>query len=290
MAGGVVATGWRSGRLTGSGMARLIFGRMYEDPEVEIRYVPVGRVLAIASAGDVAFSLARAGCNVVAIDINPAQVQYVRDRIAGSPPQRGQADRYLERAARVLPLMGLTRERLRRFFNLDDPTAQVGAWRTLAGRRFRTALDLAFGPALRRAYRNDLARALPAGFAGELIGRLERGFGIHPNRTNPLAPALFGLQTPESPVQHIEVVQGEVLEYMRAQPPHSFNGFAFSNVIDGAPAGFRDELLLAARGLARPQAIAVLRTLGSPRSSEDAACAATDRALIWGGIEAVQVG
>ncbi len=38
-----------------------------------------------------------------------------------------------------------------------------------------------------------------------------------------------------------------------------------------------------------PGAMAVLRTLGRPRSQEDAARAATDRALIWGGIEVVSV-
>jgi len=63
--------------------------------------------------------------------------------------------------------------------------------------------------------------------------------------------------------------------------------FAFSNVTEGASPLFRDELLAAARAVARPGATAVLRTLGRPRSQEDASRAATDRALIWGGIEVV---
>jgi uncharacterized protein DUF3419 len=290
MAGSIVKTAWNAGRLAGSGPARLIFGRMYEDPEVEVSSLPRGRVLAIASAGDVAFALAAAGQEVVAIDINPAQVDYVRDRIAGASQLAGQADRYLARAARALPLLGLSGHRLRQFFDLDDPGVQVAAWRKLAGLRFRAALAMAFGPALRLAYRSELAGALPDGFAGELASRLERGFGLHPNRSNPIAPALFGLRAPPASAHGIEVEQAEVLHYIRAQPPRSFNGFALSNVADGAPPAFRDELLNAARRIARPGAIAILRTLGLPRSRDDAARAASDRALIWGGIEAASIG
>jgi hypothetical protein len=244
----------------------------------------------IASAGDVAFALAAAGREVVAIDINPAQVEYVRDRIAGAPQRAGQADRYLARAAAALPLLGMPSDRLRQFFDLDDPGVQVAAWRRLAGRRFRAALALAFGPALRLAYRSELASALPNGFAGELESRLERGFAIHPNRSNPIARALFGLPAPPASAHRIEVEQAEVIEFMRAQPPGSFDGFALSNITDGAPPDFRDELLTAARRIARSGAIAVLRTLGAPRGREDATRAVSDRALIWGGIDTVAVG
>lgn len=290
MAGSIVKTAWNTGRLAGSGPPRLIFGRMYEDPEVEVRSLPRGRVLVIASAGDTAFALAAAGWDVVAIDINAAQVEYVRDRIAGAPRRAGQADRYLARAAKALPLLGLTGDRLRKFFNLDDPGVQVAAWRSLTGRRFRAALALAFGPARRLAYRSELASALPKGFADELESRLERGFAIHPNHTNPIAPALFGLPTPPVGAHHVAVEHAEALQFMRAQPPGSFDGFALSNIADGAPPGFREELLNAAQRIARSGAIAVLRTLGTPRRRDDAARAASDRALIWGGIDTVAVG
>ena len=283
-------TAWSAGRLAGSGAPRLLFGRMYEDPEVEVRSLPRGRVLAIASAGDVAFALAASGREVVAVDVNPAQVEYVRARMAGAPPRTGHADRYLALAGRALPAMGLTRRRLERFFEIDDPSLQVSAWRTLAGRRFRGALALAFGPALRLAYRGELAHALPPHFAAELSSRLERGFATHPNRRNPLARALFGLPTAPTPAREVEVQAAEVLDYVRNQPPRSFDGFAFSNVADGAPAGFRDQLLAAARGASRTGAVAVFRTLGLPQSKEDSERAASDRALIWGGIEVVSTG
>lgn len=283
-------TAWTEGRLVGSGRARLIFGRMFEDAAVEVGSLPDGRVLAIASAGDVAFALAAAGREVVGLDVNPAQVQYVRDRVAGAPPREGQADRYLALAAKALPLLGLTHGRLQRFFDLNDTDMQAQVWRKLAGRRFRAALGLAFGPALRLAYRDEMAKALPVRFSAELVSRLDRGFGIHPNRGNSLARALFGLPAAPCPAQAIEVEHAEVIGYLRSQPPRSFDGFALSNINDGASAGFRDELLTAVRGAARPGAMAVLRTLGLPRSQEDAARAATDRTPIWGGIEVVSVG
>src|SRR5919202_4654070 len=75
--------------LRGSG-PRVLFGRMYEDPEIELAgFAPGSRVLAIASAGDTAATLARAGHQVTAIDINPAQLEYARARMTGPPPVAG---------------------------------------------------------------------------------------------------------------------------------------------------------------------------------------------------------
>src|SRR5207245_11148354 len=124
---------------------------------------------------------------------------------------------------------------------LGDAATRVDAWYKLAGRRVRVAMAFAFGPARRLAYRGDLAHALPPRFAAELSSRLERGFGIHANRRNPLARALFGFPATPTPAQEIQVVEAEVLDYIRRQPAQSFDAFAFSNIADGAPAGFRDE-------------------------------------------------
>jgi S-adenosylmethionine:diacylglycerol 3-amino-3-carboxypropyl transferase len=286
----MVTTGWRAGRLSGTGDPRLVFGRMYEDAAIELAALPEGRVLAIASAGDVAFALAGEGRDVTAVDINPAQVAYVKERISGGRVRSGQAEGYLSLAAKSLPLLGLNRHRLESFFDLDDTAGQVAAWRRLAGRRFRIASRLAFGPALRLAYRDELARSLPADFGEELTARLERGFGRHPNRTNPLARALFGLPSPRTEPHPIEVACAEVIEYLREQPDRSFDGFAYSNILDGAAPRFREDLIAATRRVSRPGAKAVLRTLGMPRSSQEADLASRDRALVWGGIEVVSVG
>src|SRR5919197_3079450 len=72
----------------------LLFGRMYEDPAIELAaFPPGGRIFTIASAGCTAFALACRGESVTAVDLNAAQIAYVRARLAGSPPRRGLIDR-----------------------------------------------------------------------------------------------------------------------------------------------------------------------------------------------------
>jgi S-adenosylmethionine:diacylglycerol 3-amino-3-carboxypropyl transferase len=62
---------------------RLFFGRTYEDAELDAALLPDGRVLCVAGAGETPFRLARDGRDVVAVDVNPEQIAYVRTRIAG---------------------------------------------------------------------------------------------------------------------------------------------------------------------------------------------------------------
>src|SRR5205807_2090348 len=78
-------TPWERGRLDARrGKPRLLFGRMYEDSDVEAEVLPAtGRVFCIASAGSTSMALAARGLAVTAVDINPAQVDYVRARLAG---------------------------------------------------------------------------------------------------------------------------------------------------------------------------------------------------------------
>lgn len=71
---------WRRGRLRGRGRGRpgggpeLLFGRMHEDPALELAlFPPRSRVVCIASAGCTAFALAAAGHEVTAVDVNPAR-------------------------------------------------------------------------------------------------------------------------------------------------------------------------------------------------------------------------
>ncbi|WP_354644728.1 DUF3419 family protein [Kitasatospora camelliae] len=90
-------TPWSEGRLLAgpAGRPRILFGRMYEDPAVELAAFPPGsRVLCIASAGDTAAALAAAGHEVTALDLNPAQLAYARARLEGGAPARtGTAER-----------------------------------------------------------------------------------------------------------------------------------------------------------------------------------------------------
>ncbi len=84
-------TPWQAGRFDErSGPPRLLFGRTFEDPAIEDRLFPRnGSVLCIASAGDTARALAASGRRVIAVDINPAQVEEVRRRLDGYAPRPG---------------------------------------------------------------------------------------------------------------------------------------------------------------------------------------------------------
>jgi hypothetical protein len=127
-------TPWRHGRLDGRRLRpRLAFGRAYEDPAVEHAHLPPeGRVVAVASAGDVAVALARTGRRVTAVDCNPAQLAYLERRLRGAPTEAGEAERLLGLARAALRPAGWHPALLDAFCQLDDPGAQVRLWRSCA--------------------------------------------------------------------------------------------------------------------------------------------------------------
>jgi hypothetical protein len=138
-------------------------------------------------------ALAARGLTVTAVDINPAQVDYVRARLDGAPVRAGTADRFFAAGRRALPLMGLHRSARRAFLDLDDPAAQLRYWRSrLDTARFRAGLAVVINPlALRIVYSPTFVRVLPRRFDRIIRGRLERCFSLHPNRTNPYAWRFF---------------------------------------------------------------------------------------------------
>jgi hypothetical protein len=289
----LAATPWRHGRLDGRpGRPRLLFGRMYEDPAIEGACLPpAARVLAVASAGDVAMALARSGREVTAVDVNPAQIAYVRARLAGAPARDGQAEHLLTAARTVLRAVGWRAGRLDRFCQLDDPAAQLLAWRTeLVGAAVRRLAAMATRPPLPRAlFGTSFERVAPRDFGLALLRRLERGFGRHPNRRNPWAQLLlrghWPAPEPAPPAPGLlRLVHAELAAYLEAVPPGSYEGFALSNVLDGPGPAYRARLLRALRRAGTPGAVVVLRTLGEPGSTAAAAWAARDRSLIWGGV------
>jgi S-adenosylmethionine:diacylglycerol 3-amino-3-carboxypropyl transferase len=189
------ATPWQRGRLGAwRGAPRLLFGQMYEDWTVEAEVLPAaGRVFCIASAGCTSMALAARGLTVTAVDINPAQVDYVRARLAGAPARAGAADRFFAAGRLFLPLMGLRWSRIRQFLELADPSAQIRFWRThLDTARFRAVLAMVINPlALRTIYSKTFVRVLPPHYDRIVRARLERGFARHPNRSNPYAWRFF---------------------------------------------------------------------------------------------------
>jgi S-adenosylmethionine:diacylglycerol 3-amino-3-carboxypropyl transferase len=260
---------------------------MYEDSALELTaFAPGSRVFCVASAGCTAFDLAGRGDDVTAVDINPAQTEYVRRRLAGEPPEQGTIDRWVNRLRRLAPALGWQRSVLERFCALEQPSAQLEFWRRhLDTRRLRLALAAAFGRrSLRRAVALPFLAVLPPRFDLIIRRRLERGFGRHPNARNPYVAALLLGRPREATPAPIHLVTADAAEFLERCPPRSFDGLTLSNILDGADDGYRLRLHAAVRRAAAPGAVVILRSFGEPGDDDEAARAAEDRSLIWGSI------
>ncbi len=286
-------TPWERGRLGARrGKPRLLFGQMYEDWDIEAEVLPAaGRVFCIASAGATSIALAARGLAVTAVDINPAQVDYVRDRLRGGAPRAGTADRFFKAGRRFLPLMGLRRSVIRRFLELTDPAAQLRYWHAhLNTTRFKAALALAINPlALRAIYSSTFVRVLPKRFDRVIRARLERCWALHPNRSNPYAWRFFlGMDPPDyvaptlPSAVAIELVCADAAMYLENCPPASFIGFSLSNILDGTEPAYGERLMAAVRHSAQDGAVVLLRSFMEPPPGESTEWAARDRSMLWG--------
>ncbi len=265
-------TPWERGRFDARrGPSKVLFGRMYEDVEIERRaFSPRGRIFSIASAGCTALQLAR-DHEVVAVDINPVQLAYARDRIAGAPAVRGTAERVMGIGRALAPLVGWSSARVHEFLELAEPTQQVAFWREhLDTRRFRTTFDgLLSLAALRQVMR----------------ARMERGFAHHPNRDNPYARALLLGELADverGDARSIHLERADAADFLERAPAGSFTGFTLSNILDGADARYRVRLFAAVKHAAAPGALVVLRSFGDPTAADTDNQAAADRAILWG--------
>jgi S-adenosylmethionine:diacylglycerol 3-amino-3-carboxypropyl transferase len=290
------STPWQRGRLDARrGKPRLLFGQMYEDWDIEAEVLPAsGRVFCIASAGSTSMALAARGLTVTAVDINPAQVDYVRARLSGAAPRAGMADRFFAAGRRFLPLMGLRRSKLRQFLELADPSDQVRFWQArLDTARFKAALAVAINPlALRSIYSSTFVRVPPKRFDRIIRARLERCWALHPNRANPYAWRFFlGTDPPDAPTlpspasgggKEIEVVCADAAAYLESCPPGSFIGFSLSNILDGTEPAYGERLMVAVRRSAQAGAVVVLRSFMEPPPGESTEWAARDRSMLWG--------
>ncbi len=296
------ATPWQRGRLDAwRGAPRLLFGQMYEDWTVEAEVLPkTGRIFCIASAGCTSLALAARGLSVTAVDINPAQVDYVRARLDGGPVRAGTADRFFAAGRRAFSLLGLRRSARRAFMQMDDPAAQVRYWRTrLNTARFRAALALVINPvALRVVYSGTFVRVIPRRFDRVIRGRVERCFSLHPNRTNPYAWRFFlGMDPPDAPALpypvsgkgKIELVCADAAAYLESCPPDHFTGFSLSNILDGTEPAYGERLMAAVRRTAQTGAVTVLRSFMEPEPAESTEWAARDRSMLWGRLRVEKV-
>jgi S-adenosylmethionine:diacylglycerol 3-amino-3-carboxypropyl transferase len=249
---------------------------MFEDARIELAvFAPGSRVFCIASAGCTAFALAGHGFDVTAVDVDAAQVAYVRSRLAGAGARRGVVDRALAAFAGLGP-----RAEVHRFCALDDPEEQVAIWDDrLDSTRFRVAFAAALAVPARAA-------RLPARLDRLVRGRLRRSFARHPNRDNPYLRGLLLGELPPPPGRGLElrVELADAAAFLERCTAESFDGFALSNLLDVAPRGYAARLEAAVAHAAAPGARVVLRTLAEPENAAEAERAAADRAPIWGAI------
>jgi Protein of unknown function (DUF3419) len=263
---------------------------MHEDWMIEAEALPErGRIFCIASAGCTAFALASRGASVTAVDANPAQIEYVRERLNGAEPRAGVVEGMLARVRTLRSLVGWSHEELSDFCALEDVQAQIDFWSTrLDTRRFRAGLALLLNPlSLRLAYSSPLVAALPPLFSRVVRRRLERGFSLHSNRQNPYARFLLlgeDAQPEPQPGIDLTLACADAAAYLEQSAPASFHGFAFSNVLDGASPAYGQRLFSAARRAAAPRAVVVVRSFNHPATAEEETRAACDRSLLWGSV------
>ncbi|WP_420031500.1 hypothetical protein ACN2WE_00900 [Streptomyces sp. cg28] len=294
-------TPWARGRITGgTGGPRLLFGRMYEDHGIELGVLPASgaRVLCIASAGDTAAALHRAGHDVTAVDLNPVQLAYARTRLGGGETVEGSAERLMRwgrgTAGALLP--ACREPALHAFLTLDDPAEQVRRWRAdLDTPGLRRLMRIALRPsgALAVTVRPSFAAVIPARFDTVLRRRLERTVTHHPNARNPwLWRLLAGAELPDSApllAPNVRLVEGDVVDVMERAPRGSFDAVTLSNVLDGPGSAFAHRLRTAVRHAVGPGGVVVLRSFREPGPA-GAGWAARDRSALWGVVRVVRLG
>ena len=269
---------------------------MYEDASIEMNvFAGKKRIFCITSAGCTAIALAGAGHQVVAVDVNPEQIAYVKARLQGGGLQEGHADRLLSYGRRFLPALGLSRDLLREFLELADPARQIDFWRKhLNTHRWQHALDFLLNRhVLRAVYSSGLTESLPESFGRKVRQRIERCWSTHANSSNPYAWSLLMGRVNSSaklcPEAGLNFTCADAASYLEACPPASFDGFTISNISDGASAAYRIRLLRAIRVAASSGTALVERSFREPSSPQEEHWAMRDRSMLWGSVSVTEI-
>jgi hypothetical protein len=116
--------------------------------------------------------------------------------------------------------------------------------------------------------------------------RLERCWRTHPNRTNPYARALLlgDLSEGARPTRSKEIrfVCADAAAFLESCAPGTFDGFTLSNILDGAPEGYRRRLVAAVQRAGKRDAVVVLRSFAEPEDESTDNQATRDRSVLWG--------
>jgi S-adenosylmethionine:diacylglycerol 3-amino-3-carboxypropyl transferase len=286
---------------------------MYEDHAVELAvFPPAARVLAIASAGDTTMALARAGHRVTAVDINPVQLAYARDRAAGAPAVTGTAERLMAvgRAAAASVVPAWRPAAMGRFLRLDDPAEQARRWRRELDRpQLRALMAATLRPAglLAGVLRPGLREAVPARFDATLRRRIEACVARYPNASNPwIWRLLAGRQRPDetvagpvdgggpaaattpAPVTGVEWVHADVVTHLEQVDAGRYDAVTLSNILDGPTPAYADRLRDALRHAVRPGGPVIVRSFHDrpplPGRPLD------ERCPLWGAVTEVTIG
>jgi hypothetical protein len=94
---------------------------------------------------------------------------------------------------------------------------------------------------------------------------------------------------PGSPARPIEFVCADAADFLESSRPSAFEGFALSNIGDGASAEYLRRLRNAVKRAAAPHAVVVSRSFAAPGPDTTANWAAQDRSLLWGVVAACPI-
>jgi len=189
-----------------------------------------------------------------------------------------------------MPLVGWRVEVVRDFIALSDVAKQIAFWRrNLNTRRFRAGFDTLMSRAfLRRVYPPQVLSFLPSHFGAVLRKRLGRGFARHLNSSNPYVRALLLGEAsiePQARRQSIRFILADAASWLEPWPVRIFDGFALSNILDGAEPAYRSRLSRAIRRAATNEAVVVSRSFAEPQPGIENNCAESDRSMLWGVVD-----
>lgn len=288
---------WKKGRLIRGKRRGILFGFQHEDSRVEGALVRKGgRVLCVGSGGETAFALLVADAGeVVAIDVNPAQLLLIRSKLFAM--EIGSFD-WLTGDASMLPDHPSLPEDLKAWWCRDRSLLRWGlCFSGVVERRTRKlapllrwfsrkpgALRWRCGWALLRTgiamgYSWEFRRRLPSGWAHPLAKRIEEGMKRDP--LEPLWLAELGrgfgevglpihgrecLETVLKNRERLTLVEGDLVEHLLHRPEKRWDLIVLSNIADTMDSTEISELLNLVRERLDDDGKVVLRSIVRSRT------------------------